>query len=42
MERKYIIYESNIKVDVVEAKADASMEVEMDILEKYELLNGVG
>lgn len=32
MERKYIIYESNIKVDVVEAKADTTMDVQISVL----------
>lgn len=32
MERKYIHYEGNIKVDVVEAKADATMDVQISVL----------
>lgn len=32
MERKYVIYEKDIKVDVVEAKADATMDVQVSVL----------
>ena len=32
MERKYVHYEGNIKVDVVEAKADTTMDVQISVL----------